>query len=60
MPQPVKLRISLIKNGREIASKISEVEKPSDIAAAVQNVFEQVRSVHSGSFWDCEIQLRQA
>jgi hypothetical protein len=60
MPQPVKLRISLIKNGQEIASKISEVEKPGDIAAAVQNVFEQARSVHSGPLWDCEIQLRQA
>jgi hypothetical protein len=53
----MKLRFSITKDGKEIASQISDVVKPGDIAKAVESVFNQARSVHRELLWDCEVKM---
>ena len=56
----MKIRFSISRNNKQIATLVADVKKTGDIGAAVERVFDQARKVTPGEpLWDCEIELRQ-
>jgi hypothetical protein len=56
----MKIRVSLLKDRKELAAKTTDVSKPGDLAALVESAFEEARTKHPDLLWECEILVRQA
>lgn len=56
----MKVRVSLSKNGKELATKTAEASKSGDLAALMESAFDEARTKHHDHLWECEIEVRQA
>jgi hypothetical protein len=57
---PLKTHISLIKDEKELAALTAEISTVRDLAAAVERVCNDASLSHSGSLWDCKLEIRRA
>jgi hypothetical protein len=56
----MKIRISISKDDKELASQTGDVSKSGDLGVLIENTFNEARAKTSQSLIDCEVFIREA